>query len=314
MKDSWSDRGVLEPEELHRRLSEAVAPISPTPDSLNRLRTRVTARRRQRQALTVGGAAAAVTGIALTAVLVGPAATGPSGQSDSASPGSAASGDDAASKQAAGTRSWPGPGTATRNVPPPTGARSPSAGTTTALPVPTPSGSAAAKLPGPSTVPGCTPDQLKKTDNQALVNKQDGSVGYGYLEFVNASAAACTVTGPPRVEVVDVSTGADTGFATAARSAADSPALADIPSWGRALVLQPQDAYRFQFAWTNKAAADSGVTCASRGLQGNRLHDRRVPARRVRRGLRDVAGIFTTSVGEESEGADHGQPGPPLQS
>jgi hypothetical protein len=263
MNDMWREPRFDDPDELHRLLHDAVAPLRPAPNALPRLRHRVAARRKQRQAMTMGGAAAAVAGFTLAAVLFGPGAPVPGGGTGDDGAGTSASGgttDDGTSQQATGTRTWPGEPPPGMQPVPPSGTKRPPATAPTAPPTAESSTSPTAKATKlPVAVAPCTPGDLRKTDRQALIERPDGVVGYGYLEFENASGTKCSVTGPPKASIVDTATGTEVGFTSARRSITESPALAQIPKGGT-LVLNPKAAFRFQFAWTTKAV-DAETPC-----------------------------------------------------
>jgi hypothetical protein len=268
VNDFMNHGGPGDEDELRRRLTEAVSGIRPGDGSLERLQKRVTARRRQRQVMVTGGAVAVAAVMVASAVLIGPGKI--DRVRDSITPGGGGSqsgGKDKggeSSNQAADSRNWPSghPGGSTGPVPAGTPTKAPGGQKPTPTVGATPTLSATPTKSPDTTVRACTVGDLAKTDSQSLVNKADGSVGYGFLEFANTSASACSVAGPPVVKVVDATSGADVGFTVGARSATDSPALASVATWGRVVVLKPNDTYRFQFAWTNKAASGSDVACA----------------------------------------------------
>jgi Protein of unknown function (DUF4232) len=258
----------LDPEDLRRRLHDAVDPVRPSARSLARLQHRAAARRRQRRAMTAGGVAAVVAGFALATALYAPGAGQRPGEAGPAASGSdtrTETGDSAT--QAAGNKTWPeGERRPTSRppdrseVPPP---RAPDSSKPTREPSVEPDRPSESSAPSsPATAAAtCEAGDLRQTDRKTAVVKDGEPVGYGFLELVNVSGKACRVTGPPAAAVVDAADGSDAGFATAKRSEADSPGLARMPS-GRTLLLRPQQAFRFQFAWTSKAAPESETPCA----------------------------------------------------
>lgn len=251
-------------DELRRLLRETVSELRPDPESLERLRTAVTARRTRRRQVVAGAVATVVlAAVALPMVL---RATPTGGVQADGRPANAASSertrpatpeddgragtDDSADRRTEGGHTEPSgqpPGRRPATAPSTEHRdRGPDSADTLA-----------------ATAPTCRPDQLGEGSGTASPADGEGVV-YGALSVVNVSTSACTVTSRGGV-TVDVTGDADRSAVRSVSHTVGDPApgLPDPSTGPVRLILPPGQAYQVRFAWV----AESGE-CSTPGASG----------------------------------------------
>ncbi|KWW97437.1 hypothetical protein TH66_17420 [Carbonactinospora thermoautotrophica] len=261
MTDRSEPGTPFDPDELRRRLNEAVGGIAPAPDALERLRRGVPRRRRMRRA--------AAAGTGLCVLTLGALGVLNTGLLDKSRESIVRLADPAGSQQGRGiprggeihgdTSQYPGhhqaasprPGTARPGTPgtlPPLAHPAPSA---TLVPsVPAPDVTATPVQPQP-----CTSGELLDTGAGEVKPQPDGKSGVGFFEYRNSGQQPCSVggaRGPAKVTVVDPTSGGEVPFQPGG-STGGPQGMADVPQ-DRLVVVPPGGEVRFQFGWT--AATD----------------------------------------------------------
>ncbi|MBS2962737.1 hypothetical protein KGA66_06760 [Actinocrinis puniceicyclus] len=113
----------------------------------------------------------------------------------------------------------------------------------------TPSAAAAAK------VPMCTADSLKTT---TTLGPTVNGVEYGHVDAVAQSP--CVVVGPPVLTVANAAGTADSSVVILREDPAGAALLPAVPSWGATMVLNPGQAYQFQFAWASSGCPQASAS------------------------------------------------------
>lgn len=280
------------PDELRRRLADAVAGIRPAPDALDRLREAVPARRRRRRATALTAVATvAVLGIAtpmVRTVVIDDKTTQQSGTQSGSAPGveTAPAGDTdgdprnfADSRGAigivgggttGGARSTPTVGpTATASAAAPSagatprpddsaapGRQEPSVAPTTATGTVGPTASASAPP-----APACTIPDLVQVVNELGKPGADG-VTYGVVEVRNIAKHDCTIVGSGHVMVASPPGNPPIQVSVKVHEAGDAASrLPEVAAATGPLTLRPGSSYEFQFAWQPTAGTGVNGSC-----------------------------------------------------
>lgn len=262
--DEQSSSGGLDSDELalRRMLHQAVQEIEPRDGTLDQLRQAVPARRaRKRQALVGVAAAALFVGTAVPALLHVSGATGSDADPSNAGHYSQAPGGPSQGKDPGGGESTSG-GSSDKVEDKDKGESKgddKDKGTG--------GGTGGSDSAGPSVsstegVPACMPASFGVPTASTDPADSAGAV-YGTFTFTNASAAACTVSGPGSV-ATSVSGAADAGKVFPVRHVSGDAAvsLPDPSTELASLVLQPGTSYHVKFAWvpSETCPTDTGPT------------------------------------------------------
>ncbi|NNN36958.1 hypothetical protein HLK59_42760 [Streptomyces sp. S3(2020)] len=262
--DDQSPSGGLDSDELalRRMLQHAVEEIEPRDGTLDHLRTAVPARRaRKRQAMVGMAAAALFVGTAVPALLHVSGATGSDADPFNAGHYSQAQGGASQGKGPDGGESTSGGSSgkvedkdkgSSKDDDKDKGSGAATGGGDSSDP-------SASSTEG---VPVCTAAEFGVPTASTDAADSAGAV-YGTFTFSNASAAACTVTGPGSVSEA-VSGAADANKVFAARHVSGDAAvsLPDPSTELASLVLQPGASYYVKFAWvpSETCPTDTGST------------------------------------------------------
>lgn len=280
------------PDELRRRLGDAVADIRPAPDALDRLREAVPARRRRRRATALTAVATvAVLGIAtpmVRTVVIDDKTTQQSGSDSGTTPAAelSATGDaDDDPRNFADSRGPVGAmsgGSATggpkttpsvapsATVPPiaPTAGLTPPPADPDATQVPptvvptTATGTVGPTAsPSASPAPACTIPDLIQVSNDLGRPGSDG-ITYGVVEVRNVAKRDCTIVGSGHVMVASPPGNPPIQVSVKVHEAGDPASrLPEVAAATGPLTLRPGASYEFQFAWQPTAGKGVNGSC-----------------------------------------------------
>ncbi|UGQ09059.1 hypothetical protein LO772_19010 [Yinghuangia sp. ASG 101] len=282
------------PDELRRRLADAVSEIRPAPDALDRLREAVPARRRRRRATALTAVATvAVLGIAtpmVRTVVINDKTTQQSGSNsesaDAADTAPAGDSDEDPRNNFSDSRGAIGAlnGGAVNGGPKSTATIAPSAAPSAAAPsagsTPPPDETAdPGRLPptvepttatgtvGPtaspsaSPAPACTISDLVQVSNELGRPGSDG-VTYGVLEVRNIANRDCTIVGSGHVMVASPPGNPPIQVSVKVHEAGDPASrLPEVAAATGPLTLRPGASYEFQFAWQPTAGTGVNGSC-----------------------------------------------------
>ncbi|WP_165986050.1 hypothetical protein [Streptomyces sp. YIM 98790] len=240
--------GLASEEEILRiLLHESVRGIEPSDDALERLRSAVPGRRRQRRQLAVVGGVALALFATGTPLALNVAADGTSTPSVEAGHGQEAG--------TAGAEEGEGePGTHTSGGLPSGPGASPAPENEDAEPAP--EEPTASEDPSPEisethgvSTPACLAGQLGEIAGTLQEPNDRGHV-YGSFRVANVSETACAVTGTDELAVAPTGDAAADGLQVVFRTDGDRATELPLPeSWKESLLLLPGEAYEIRFAW-----------------------------------------------------------------